>query len=102
MGLYRNGELRVGADGIGPAAPVADDRAQFLRVERLLAAGAPLAVAARAAMPADTDAPAELKVSHLCSGGGDGADHLVAGDERILRPAPVVVDHRKVTRAIDW
>ncbi len=60
--------------------------------EVLFAGTAPLADAAGVCLPADADALAYGWAVNVRSDGGDGADDLVAGDERVAADAPVVVD----------
>ena len=43
-------------------------------------------------MPADADALAYAGAVHVGTDVGDGADDLVAGNERVAADAPVVVD----------
>src|SRR5690606_27339349 len=47
-------------------------------------------------VPADADPLAELEAAYAVADANDAADHFMAGNERIARVAPFVVDHRLV------
>ncbi len=94
-----NDEAGVGADAISVAA-VAMDASAFRRgAEVLLAAHAPLALAAGVGLPAEADALAELERADFAAESRNCADDLVTGDEGILADAPIVGDEVKIAVA---
>src|SRR6185437_8059756 len=92
----RDGEAAVDADGRGEASVAADAGGLGLGAEMLFAGAAPLADAAGVCLPADADALAYRGAVDVGADRGDGADDLVAGDERVAADAPVVVDEMDV------
>src|SRR5262249_26657298 len=76
-----------------------DNRSTLLGTKRLLAADAPLAVPARAGVPANPDPCPDFQSLNLLADGGDRADDLVSRDHRILRHPPVIVNHGEVAVA---
>jgi hypothetical protein len=87
-----DGEAAVDANGGGEAAVAADAGGLRLGAEVLFAGAAPLADAAGVCLPADADALAYDGSVDVRADRGDGADDLVARDERVAADAPVVVD----------
>ena len=57
---------------------------------------APLALTAGVRLPAEADALSCFERADLRADGGDVADDLMAGDERILTDSPVVGNEMKV------
>ena len=94
-----NDEAGVGADAIGIAA-VAMHAGAFRRgAEVLLAAHAPLALAAGVGLPAEANALADFKRADFAAESGNGTDDLVTGDEGILADAPIVGDEVQIAVA---
>src|SRR6185437_11578224 len=88
----RDDEAAVNADGRGETTVAADAGGLRLGAEMLLAGAAPFADAAGVCLPADADPLAYRGAVDVGADGGDGANDLVAGDERVAADAPVVVD----------
>jgi hypothetical protein len=89
---YGDGEAAVDADCGGEASVAADAGGLGFRAEVFVAGAAPLADAAGVCLPADADALTDGGAVNVRTDGGDGADDLVAGDERVAADSPVVVD----------
>jgi hypothetical protein len=86
----------VRAHAFGESSGPADDRVLAAGAKIVVAAQAVGAAHATAGKPTEPDAVADFDFFHLVARRHDAAGDLVAGDERILRVAPVVVDDRKV------
>ncbi len=67
--------------------------------EIFFALQAPLTLPAAVGLPANPDAVAEVQSQHGGPSSRDRADNFMAGDQRILADAPIVVDHVKIAAA---
>ena len=94
----RKGELPVVDAYVGgePALVAANDGQPDVRTEVLEPALAPLTLHARAAHRSDPNPLADAEPIDLGPDGGDDADCLVPGHQRVLSEAVVVVDHGRV------
>jgi hypothetical protein len=73
-----------------------DDGIRLLRAKMLPRRVAILAVRAGAALPAQSDALADLEFRDFIPFGRHSPDDLMARHERVLRHAPFIIDHRQI------
>lgn len=83
----------------GESAVPADDGAFRLETEILIAGKALRTFAATAGEPAESHAVADFQALRVVAQRDDSTDDFVAGDERIRRHAPIVVEHREIAVA---
>ena len=92
----RSDKARVDADGIGEASIAVKAGALELRAEILETFAAPFAVPAGVRLPPDADTVPDRKAQAVAAGLRNRSYNLVAGDERLLADAPIVVDQMQV------
>ena len=90
---------RLGPNPVGEAAVAADHGRLRGRTEVVVAGHALVAVHAGAGEPAEPHRLPGVQVADVLAHRRDRADDLVAGDERVGRHLPVVVEHAEVAVA---
>jgi hypothetical protein len=94
-----NNEAMVDADTIGISAVAMNASTLTVGAKVLRALQAPLAMPAAVGLPARSDSITGVQAEDRTPGYGDSANDFVAGNERVLADAPIVVDQMNVAAA---